>query len=277
MKILLLYYSGAGNTKYIANIVEESLNQKQHNVKSIKITESSINSLENEYDLLFLGFPVYFRDAPELVYRAIEKLSKENMPALVFLTKGLYSGNAYKNVHEKLVVNKFLPIGYIELFMPGTDLLTLAINENSFLEKIAVGIHSMNIGKRINRFLEKINANKTIEKVKKKWYTIFDDNIVKKMEMKADDRHRDWIKYFVVNKVNCIQCMKCIKGCPRNNIGFNDVIFFNKKCDVCFYCINNCPIGAISLSKIVNNKVRYSEEKINKIFDKKGKPASNNR
>jgi flavodoxin len=74
MKILLLYYSGAGNTKFIANIIEKTLIERNHSVKAIKITEKSINSLDNDYEVLFLGFPVIFRNAPELVYKAIEKL-----------------------------------------------------------------------------------------------------------------------------------------------------------------------------------------------------------
>jgi flavodoxin len=42
MKIKLLYYSGAGNTKYIANIIEKTLTEKNHIVNSIKITENNI-------------------------------------------------------------------------------------------------------------------------------------------------------------------------------------------------------------------------------------------
>ncbi len=68
MKINLLYYSGAGNTNFIANIIEKKLSKKDHVVNSVKITEKSINSLDNDFDVLFLGFPVYFRDAPKLIY-----------------------------------------------------------------------------------------------------------------------------------------------------------------------------------------------------------------
>ena len=39
MNILMLYYSGAGNTKFIANVIENKLAQNNHVVKSLKITE----------------------------------------------------------------------------------------------------------------------------------------------------------------------------------------------------------------------------------------------
>jgi len=73
----LLYYSGAGNTKYIANIIENKLIEQNNIVKSKIITEKSINSLDNDFDILFLGFPIIFRDAPKLVYKIFEKLSGE--------------------------------------------------------------------------------------------------------------------------------------------------------------------------------------------------------
>jgi MinD superfamily P-loop ATPase len=60
--------------------------------------------------------------------------------------------------------------------------------------------------------------------------------------------------------------MKCVKGCPRDNISFTNKIVFGIKCDVCLYCINNCPKYAINISEKTIGKVKYSEEKINKIF-----------
>ena len=67
MKIQLLYYSGAGNTKFIANLIKNKLIEKNHIVNSFKIIEKGINLLDNDFDILFLGFPVIFRDAPKLI------------------------------------------------------------------------------------------------------------------------------------------------------------------------------------------------------------------
>jgi flavodoxin/ferredoxin len=266
MKIQLLYYSGAGNTKFIANSIEEALSRKNYDVNTIKISEKSINSLNNDFDILILGSPVYFRETPELVNKILDKISGENRPIMVFLTKGLYSGNTYKNIHKKSIENNFIPIGLMEIFMPGTDLLTLVIKEKSFLENFAISIHSKKINKKIDNFIGKIGKNKPIKNVLTKWYTFFDELIVKKAEIKADNSHKDWIGKFTVNVDNCIYCKKCINGCPHGNIELNEKIAFGINCDVCFYCINNCPKYAIYLSETRRNNVRYSEEKINKIF-----------
>jgi len=266
MKIQLLYYSGAGNTKFIASIIENKLSEQKHIVKSIKITEKSIASLDNDFDILFLGFPVFFRDAPNLIYKVFEKLSGENRPIMVFITKGLYLGNAFKYIHKASKEKKFIPIGFLDILMPGTDLLTYAIKANSFLEKVFLNMHSRNINKKVNKFISKMEKNNEIKRVYTKWYTLFDNLIVKKLEIKADNDHKDWIKKFSVNRNDCIKCMKCVKGCPRENIKYMDGIIFDINCDTCLYCINNCPKYAINISQKTIDKIKYSEEKIKELF-----------
>jgi flavodoxin/Pyruvate/2-oxoacid:ferredoxin oxidoreductase delta subunit len=241
MKILILYYSGAGNTKFIASTIEKSLVEGNYIVNSIRLTEQSINSLKDDFGILFLGFPVIFRNAPELVYKAIERLNGKNRLIMVFHTKGLYSGNAFKYIHKAVMEKQFISKGFINLYMLGMDLLTYAIRKDSFLEKIGLSIHSRNIYQKINRFIDKMEKGKVIKNVHEKWYTFLDNLIVKPLEIKADNDHKDWIKGFNANMDECIKCMKCVEGCPRGNIKLTDHIIFGLDCDVCLYCINNCP------------------------------------
>jgi flavodoxin len=273
-KILLLYYSGSGNTKFIAAIIEQLLVEKGHVVQSARIIEKNICSLENDFDVLFLGFPTYFRDAPELVYKALDTLPGNNRPIMTFMSRGLYSGNTFKNVHKKALEKRFAPIGFINLFMPGPDLLTSAIKENSFLEKFLTNIYSRNMYKKIKKFIDKMNKGDEIKDVKAKWYTIIDEWIVKKAEIKVNNAYKDWIEKFWANKEKCNQCMKCINGCPRSNIQFNKEIVFGRNCDVCLYCIGNCPQKAINISQKTVGNVKYSEDKIKEIMAKEMNKAT---
>jgi len=94
------------------------------------------------------------------------------------------------------------------------------------------------------------------------------------MEIKTDNDHKDWIKKFTVNRNECIECMKCVEGCPRENIKYTDGIKFDQNCDTCLYCINNCPKYAISISQNTIDKIKYSEEKIKELFKYKTKQTS---
>ena len=266
MKILILYYSGAGTTKFIASLIENELIQRGHNVKSIRITEQNINSLTDDFDMLYLGFPIYFRDAPELVYKVFEKISGKNRPVMMFFSRGLYSGNAFKNIHRVSTDKEFVPIGYLKLLMPGADFLTSTVKAGSFSERLYTSIHSKNIREKIKKNADKAMKNKEIKTVHAKWYTFFDEQILKKLEIKANNAYKDWIKDFSADTEKCIQCMKCVNGCPRNNIKYVDKILFGTNCDVCLYCISNCSKTAINISQKTIGKTRYSEEKIKQVF-----------
>jgi ferredoxin len=185
---------------------------------------------------------------------------------MLFHTKGLYSGNSFKNIHNVLIKKGFIPKGFMNLYMLGMDLLTYAIKENTFLERLGLNIHSRNITKKVNIFIAKMENDRNIKHVYSKWYTFFDNMIVKPLEIKADNDHKDWIKGFNVNNDYCIKCMKCIDGCPRENINYLDKIEFGDICDVCLFCINNCPKHAINIFKKTIGKVKCSEERIYNIL-----------
>ena len=124
MKISIRYYSGAGNTKYIAKKIAKSFRKNAHYVSNEKISEeSNTNGVGEKFDVLGIGFPIYFREAPELVCDLLKRVEGRNRPIFFFTTKGLYSGNAIRNIIDYSIDRNFNPVGSIEFFMPGTDFL----------------------------------------------------------------------------------------------------------------------------------------------------------
>lgn len=258
MKISIHYYSGAGNTGFIARKIVKSFKNKSYLISSEKITKESINGVKEGFDILGIGFPIHFREAPELVYDLLRRLDGKNRPIFFFATKGLYSGNAVRNVMDFSAAQNFQPVGSIEFFMPGTDFLILFAKKNSFTERSLKRIHSRNIDKKVGIFTTRVKSSIPAKIPFRKWYTFFDDCIVKKLETMYDKHHREYIRQFHSNPDTCIECMKCVKGCPRHNITFDERIIFGVNCDVCFHCIHNCPADSIQIGDITEGNVRYS-------------------
>ncbi|MBU1216372.1 EFR1 family ferrodoxin [bacterium] len=258
MKISIYYYSGAGNTKFITKKITNSF-QKTHNVVSTKIKNNLLeNTVEDDFDMLGIGFPIYFRNAPELISEFLKTLEGKGRKVFFFCTKGLYSGNAIKDIMELSIKQNFIPSRYIEFYMPGTDALLLLAKKGSLLEKFFKSIYSRNIVVKIEKFTNNIvNSNTNIPN--KKWYTFLDNLIVKNFERKWTDYNKKLIPQFYSKESICIECMKCVKGCPRNNIFFDQHIQFGLSCDTCFYCIHNCPVEAIQIGDITENTVRYNK------------------
>jgi len=64
-------------------------------------------------------------------------------------------------------------------------------------------------------------------------------------------------KFTVDNKV-CIQCGKCAKVCPVDNIkGTPPLWLHNGKCTSCLACYHYCPVHAINYGSITRRREQY--------------------
>ena len=258
MKIAIHYYSGAGNTKFVAKQLAKRLKQKKHIVIDQKISEKNLQPATEDFDMLGVGFPIYFREAPELVYDFLTQLNGKQRLIFFFATKGLYSGNAIRHIMQIVEKQEFKTIGTLELLMPGTDSLLLFAKENSLTEDLLKRIHSKDIQGKIERFATHLEAQRPEKLPRPKWYTQIDNSIVKKLENQYDNHHRTYIGQFYSDHETCIECMKCVQGCPRENIVFNEKIEFSDHCDVCFNCVHNCLTQSIQIGTLTQGNARYN-------------------
>jgi len=134
VKLGVFYYSGAGNTKFIAKTLIGRLRNKLQTVKQQRISQELIDSSINDnFDIVIIGFPIYFFQAPELVKDFISELEGNNRKIFFFCTKAMYSSTAMNELIQISVKQGFIPSGSMELYMPGTDALVLMCKKNSWL------------------------------------------------------------------------------------------------------------------------------------------------
>ncbi len=294
-----MYYSGAGNTEYITNKFEDVINRRGNEVNVERITLNNHNALNSEFDILGIGFPIHFRSTPELVSNTLRQINGQNRSIFFYCTKGLYSGNAMRDIILLAKEQKFVPQGYIEFYMPGIDALILYAKKHSISERMLKAMHTRNITGKIERFADCIQKeaihlsrdnlvtsglpgliqtmpgspdvtrlsrlrwiaqkDKEIIFPRKKWYTVFDESIIKKLEIRTNNAFKDYISQFCSIKEKCVGCGKCVRDCPRNNIeSVNTEIIFGHNCDTCFRCIHACPAEAIQIGDKTINTVRYN-------------------
>lgn len=261
MNIVLLYYSGAGNTKYIALNIFKRLNKRGHHVDISRITNAPLEIPNKEIDLFIVGFPVMNMEAPRLVEETIKHLNAKDKPIAYFCTKAIFSSEAIHHLSEMSTQRELRTVAKLDLYMPATDALAFIAKKGSKTEKALKFFHSRNIGKKLNHFIKKAERGKRIT-ISKKWYTYLSFLIPQKSKESINNQFTKYIPDFYVQNESCVQCMLCVHNCPEKNITFEDKIKFGTNCDMCLKCLHHCPTDAIQIGNMTIGKARYNEVKV---------------
>ena len=242
-KILVLYFSGVGTTKKIAELMHSHLSQ---NCKAdiFSIESKDVPNVKS-YDSLIIGTPTYHAAPPRLVVdfiNAMPQLSKE-IPAFIFNTRGLCSLNTNRIMAKQLQKKNILTIMDKAYRGPASDGSLIAPFIKRFFE------YEKNLEQKIDRdcttFLELLEKD-----VLQGYIPRFQFGSVINAPNKAAGQLIT-VKIHL-HKDKCVKCGKCIKICPHKILSANESnypLLTSKGCENCYRCIHHCPSLALSLSK----------------------------
>ena len=129
MKLLLLYFSGTGNTdhvaRYLARHVGDRFARSPVEIRMRSLEWQPANEVA-DFDVLAVGFPVYAADAPAFVQDYLSRLSPgRGRGTFVFCTMGAFAGHAVRRNLGRLAARGYVPLGGGSVLMPGTDGLAM--------------------------------------------------------------------------------------------------------------------------------------------------------
>ena len=263
MKILVLYFSGTGNTKFIAKKFENRLSKKDYFVDCVSVENMSPEKVEI-YDLLIFGFPVYGYDMPVFLKEYVGNITiPSSKGVILFSTIGYNGGNSLTRAAKLFQDKGFLVIGSREFLMPGNDGLIIS-KKNS---------------KNARRVLDKDYGNsKAIESSVKGIVKKIDELSNGNIEEKDVRLPKKRILYCIITPImrfvfflfekiftkkfradeSCIDCGLCEEICPADNISIeNGEVKFKDNCYFCLRCINQCPAEAIQITRYTKGKFRF--------------------
>lgn len=260
---MILYFSGTGNSKYVALRLAELLGDEVYSINNaLKVKRWGKFVVS---DRIILACPTYAWRIPRIVVDWIEKSSfcgAKDMFFVMTCGDSIHNAGHYnrklcrkKGFNYRGTTHVIMPENYIAMFnAPSLEKATRIVdNAEHCIKKIA----------------EEIKRGELLETHMKKtlladWFMSGPVNkLFYLLKIKASP--------FRVTDA-CINCGLCAKVCPLNNIsivqtetGTKAMPQWADKCTHCMACICLCPKEAIEYGKISEGKVRYNIFRIKKL------------
>lgn len=243
---MILYFSGTGNSRYVANSVGSILNDEVVSINEY-LKKKKYGNFHSNSPYVFVT-PTYMSRMPMEVEKFIENsVFNGNKNAYYIFTAGQCIGNAYKYCQKLCEKNKLLYSGTTSIAMPANYVIMYDVlpkqkakeevqKVDTDIQKIAEHIKNM---KQLN-LNPKMSGHKSFSAIA----PAFNSLMVS-------------AKGFHANS-SCIECGKCEKVCPMDNIKISEKTpKWGDKCMHCMACISICPNASINYGKKTQNRNRY--------------------
>jgi len=266
MKILLIYYTGTYNTRYLASLIEDKFFSLGHQVDKLEVDIDTKSIDLSNYDLIGFGYPIYAFNSPILFNKYIKKLIFiKDKKYFIFKQSGEVM--SLNNASSRYIIKRLRIYG---CFLENEYHFVMPYNihfryEDSFVKELLLYNDKLleimtyeilnNINSKIkSNILIKLNSLIfTVQRLGAKW-----NHLVYKVDSKK-----------------CIKCNLCVNKCPTHNISIkNGKYVFHNNCQMCMRCSFNCPKDAIKIGLLegwkvngpYNFKVIKTNERINSDF-----------
>ena len=240
--MLTLYFSGTGNTKYIAESFSAKMNAACYSIEE----KVDFTSLIAHHDTVAFCYPIYGSRVPKIMRDFVGAIrpALNGKKIIIFCTQWLFSGDgarAFTDLFDADVI-------YAEHFLMPNN-----IGNFPFLP-ISDEKSQAKYRRRTERKMNKICGNIRNGVVKKRGFNIISRGLglmqgihFPRMEAKAmNDVRID---------ADCIVCGACVSLCPTDNLSLADgKIVQHGRCTLCYRCVNKCP--KIAITAFTHRKVK---------------------
>jgi len=245
MQGILFYHSNSGNTQFVCNTL-------QHQLQAVELTLHNVAHTPlpdlNPFDIVGFATWTYFLGLPPFFQSFLNDLPQQTgKPAFALNTFGMMSGQALKQLSDKLTTKGFVvmaahslhtPESYPPYIIKGWD--SVDAPDTKLLD--AFHKFMAELDEKLTQLNQDTPATKTKVKI-----GLFNHLLRPYSLTKA----RKQMGTLFVNTDLCTDCGICQEKCLYDAITLNpDPIFDTEKCHACWACFNHCPEKAIFTEKI---------------------------
>lgn len=239
----MIYFSGTGNSKYIAETFSTEMNALCHSIEE----PQEFGELIKQNEIIGFCYPTYGSRIPrimrEFVLSHINLLKGKKL--IVLSTQLIFSGDGAR------VFTDLLPKGHAEVIY--AEHFNMPNNLCNFpIFKVTNGDENRKCLSAADQKIKKVCCNIKKGIAKKRGFNLFSRCLgliqgasLPSMEMKS--------KSSAKTDVDCNGCGICVKNCPMSNLELvNKEVKQKDNCTLCYRCVNTCPQKAITV--FINRK-----------------------
>ncbi|MCL2070270.1 MAG: EFR1 family ferrodoxin [Treponema sp.] len=236
----MLYFSGTGNSKFIAELFSRNMNVKCHSIEE-KLDFDKLIAAE---EVLAFCYPVYGSMVPRIMREFVERYmaSLENKKIIIFCTQLIFSGDGSR-VFAGAFPRGFVEVVYAEHFFMPNNVYNVFLLPHETERKIKKYI------KKAERKMELVCSKIRAGIIKKRGFNVVSRilGLSQRVFMPILERNARAMDSVKVNN-DCVQCRLCVSICPMNNLEYQDgKIAHRSNCTICCRCVNSCPEKAITV------------------------------
>ena len=249
--MVMLYFSGTGNSKYVAELFCGNMDTTCH---SIEEDIDFVKLIDAEQTIAFC-YPIYFSRVPrimrEFVAKHIDFLKDKNL--IIFCTQLVMSGDGAR-AFAALFPQGHMEVIYAEHFFMPNNVTNFLILPEMLISERRIRKAIVKAGKKMQTVCRNINNGV----VKKRGFNIISRAlglIQAPLMSPSEKKANNSVK---INN-DCTNCGICAVVCPMNNLNCeNGNITHSHNCTLCYRCVNKCPQKAITIAFHGKVKKQYT-------------------
>jgi len=264
--MLILYFSGTGNTRHIAELFGQKMDADCHSIEET----ADFCALINAHDTITFCYPIYGSRVPRIMreFVAAQMVALKNKQLVIFVTQLIFSSDGARVLCD-LFPPDHIEVIYAEHFFMPNNVCNFALLRKTSAKSIRRRL------KNAEKKMERVCRDIEVGIVKKRGFSPVarllgkvqgvswqgDSVSVRPKAGSMDERASRSINI----SADCTLCGICVEMCPMRNLEIGDALGRNDRqdlagageeakilkhknnCTVCYRCINRCPQRAITV------------------------------